>query len=219
MEEDWEVVEEVDLTKSNAFWNTGEQDGYQLFQASDNNKYKVWVGDPKESFQKKWWYTATNQNEVAETIAKVRKDLNKVLEYLEKNPDLWSQHPIAFGIYHAFDLHFGPFEYLEMRPNDWGGIGLNKPKKYIVIKGKIDNKTITYKLGKKRAILMTIRNQNTGELRNYKEILDLAIHELTHTVCNDIEWVPESKGGNHREPYPTYHRLMRKWAKECGILQ
>ena len=154
MSEKWEVVEEVDLTKSNAFWNTGEQDGYGLFLASDNNKYKVWIGDRKEKFQKDWWYKSTNQQQVSETIAKVRKDLLTLLGYLESNPDLWGQHPIAFGIYHAFDLHFGPFEYLEMRPNDWGGLGLNKPKQYIVLKGKIDNKTITYKLGKKRAIFL-----------------------------------------------------------------
>ena len=51
-----------------------------------------------------------------------------------------------------------------------------------------------------------------------KDILDLAIHELTHTTCNDVRWVPEWKGGNHREPYPTYHKMMRKWAKEIGLI-
>ena len=57
----------------------------------------------------------------------------------------------------------------------------------------------------------------SDKLHNYSTILDLAIHELTHTTSNDVRWIPESKGGNHREPYPTYHTLMRKWAKECGI--
>jgi hypothetical protein len=113
----------------------------------------------------------------------------------------------------------GKVPYLEMRPNQDGIIGLNKPKRITVIKAPVsDTKKIDYELGTKRNILLTLRNQNTGELRNYKDIMDLAIHELTHTTCNDVRWVPESKGGNHREPYPTYHKLMRKWAKECGII-
>jgi hypothetical protein len=210
----------IDLSKSKEFWNTDEESGYNYFKASDGNRYKVWVGDPDEKFQKKWWYAADNRQEVAETLARVRKDINTLLRYLEKNPQLWNQHPIAFGIYHTFDLHLNrPFEYLEMRPNEWGGLGLNKPKQITVIKAELDNnKTIDYELGTKRNISLTLRNQNTGELRNYKEILDLAIHELTHTTCNDVRWVPEWKGGNHREPYPTYHRMMRKWAKEIGLI-
>ena len=104
-----------------------------------------------------------------------------------------------------------------MRPNKDGILGLNKPKRLTVIKVLLD-KVLNYELGTKRNILLTLRNQNTGELKNYSDILDLAIHELTHTTCNDVRWVPEWKGGNHREPYPTYHKLMRKWAKECGVL-
>jgi hypothetical protein len=104
-----------------------------------------------------------------------------------------------------------------MRPNNWGGIGLNKPKEITVIKAEIDDKTIDYELGTKRNIMLTIRNQNTGKIRNYQDIIDLAIHELTHTTCNDVKWIPEWRGGNHREPYPSYHRLMRKWARETGL--
>ena len=214
------MVKRIDLTNSKEFWNTDEESGYKYFQASDGLKYKVWIGDKKEKFQKKWWYTVTNQQEVAETLAQVRKDINILLNYLEENPQLWNQHPIAFGIYHTFDLHLNdkPFEYLEMRPNEWGGLGLNKPKEITVIDAEIyDGKTIPYELGTKRNISLTLRNQNTGELKNYKDIIELAIHELTHTTCNDVRWVPEWKGGNHREPYPTYHKMMRKWAKECGI--
>ena len=207
------------MTTSKEFWNTDEESGYAYFKASDGNRYKVWVGDRNEKFQKKWWYTVNNQQEVAETLARVRKDINTLLRYLEKNPQLWNQHPIAFGIYHTFDLHLGkPFEYIEMRPNEWGGLGLNKPKQITVIKADLGNKTIDYELGTKRNISLTMRNQNTGELRNYKDILDLAIHELTHTTCNDVRWIPESQGGNHREPYPTYHKMMRKWAKEIGLI-
>jgi hypothetical protein len=208
----------IDLTDSKEFWNVNEENGYTSVKASDGNYYKVWTGDPNEKNQKNWWYN-TNEIILAEILARVRKDLNKLLTYLEKNPDLWSQHPIAFGIYHTFDLHlYQPFEYIEMRPNDLGIQGLNKPKEITVIKAELENKTIDYELGTKRNILLTLRNQNTGEIKNYTDILDLGIHELTHTTCNDVRWVPEWRGGNHREPYPSYHRLMRKWARECGII-
>ena len=215
------IVKEINLEDSSEFWNLDENKGYKKFKASDGLEYKVWVGDLDEKFQKKWWYNVNNHQDVAETLAKVRKDMNTLLTFLQNNPQLWINQPIAFGIYHTFDLHLGnkPFEYIEMRPNEHGIIGLNKPKRITVIKAPISDTTlIDYELGTKRNISLTMRNQNNGELRNYKDIIDLAIHELTHTTCNDVRWIPESKGGNHRDPYPSYHRFMRKCAKECGII-
>ena len=215
----FEVVKKINLEDSPEFWNLDETTGYKKYRASDNLFYKVWVGNPNQKFQKKWWYTIGNEQEVAETLARVRKDLKALLEYINANPQMWYDNPIAFGIYHTFDLHLNnSFEYLEMRPNQDGIIGLNKPKEISVIKAETDNgKVIDYELGTKRNILLTIRNQNTGEIRDYPDILALAIHEITHTTCNDVRWVPEWKGGNHREPYPSYHRLMRKWAKEINL--
>ena len=216
---EYKVVETLNLEDSSEFWNLDEIRGYQKFKASDNNYYKVWVGDPGLKFQKNWWYKVTNQQEVAETLAKIRKDLDTLVNYIYKNPQLWNQHPIAFGIYHTFDLHLhNLFEYLETRPNEHGIMGLNKPKEITVLEVYIDNKPIKYELGTKRNIMLTLRNQGTGEMRNYKDILDLAIHELTHTTCNDVRWIPEWKGGNHREPYPSYHKLMRKWASDCNLI-
>ena len=214
------------MIKKKPFWDVDENKGYISIKASDGLDYKIWAGDEQEKNQKKWWYTG-NQQAVAETLARVRKDINKLLYYLVDNEYLYTNDPIAFGIYHTFNLHIPNwngksneplFVYQEMRPNEHGILGLNKPKKIITIKADIGNKVIDYELGKKRLILLTLRNQNNGELYDYSKILDLAIHELTHTTCNDVRWVPEWKGGNHREPYPTYHRQMRQWAKECNVL-
>jgi hypothetical protein len=200
-------------------WDVNETNGFQKIRANDNRFYKVWVGDKSQPFQKKWWYTVTNQQETANVLGTVRKDIDKILIYLTKNEELWNDLPIAFGIYHTIQLHNDNFEYLEMRPNQDGILGLNKPKEITVIKAEVNGKVVNYELGTKRNILLTVRNQNTGAIKNYKDILDLAIHELTHTTCNDVRWVPESQGGNHRDPYPEYHRLMRKWASECGVLK
>jgi hypothetical protein len=153
------------------------------------------------------------------------------LFYLLKNPQLWHDKPIAFGIYHTFDIHLpnwenvlsssdpytlvnqdNPFIYQEMTPNEYGILGLNKPKEIITIKADTGNGVIDYELGKRRLILLTLRN--TRGIRSFKDIMDLAIHELTHTTCNDVRW----KKDNHRDPYPVYHKWMRQWAKECGVI-
>ena len=95
-----------------------------------------------------------------------------------------------------------------MTPNEYGIIGLNKPKQLKKIKvGDLD-----YEISTKRSIHLTVRNEK-GKIDPYDKVLSLAIHEITHTTCNDIYW----KEDNHKYPYPVYHSKMRQWAKECGI--
>ena len=48
---------------------------------------------------------AESIQKVADTLANVRRDLNKLLVYLHKNKNKWQNDPIAFGIYHTFDIH------------------------------------------------------------------------------------------------------------------
>jgi hypothetical protein len=55
---------------------------------------------------------------------------------------------------------------------------------------------------------------NTNTMHKYSTILYLAIHEVTHTVCNDVRW----KKDNHKPPYENYHTFMKDCAKKCGIL-
>jgi hypothetical protein len=108
------------------------------------------------------------------------------------------------------------FTFQEIAPNEHGIIGLNKPKiiKTITLQYNSSSGKKDYKIADKRAIFLTIRNKKTGNVNDYKKILDLAIHELTHTTCNDVEW----KEDNHRPPYQSYHTMMRKWANEAGIM-
>ena len=212
------------------FWDVEENIGFVKVEADDGNIYKVWNSGTPEKIM-----------EVANTLANIRKDINCLLYYLCNNEDLWINHNIAFGMYHTFDMHipcwkefkkckFGYntnnfinnkclklgklFNYQEMTPNDLGILGLNKPKKIITSQFEIDGKIVNYPIAERRSIFLTMRNQRTQRLNDYQRILDLAIHELTHTTCNDIKW----KEDNHTPPYQSYHTLMRKWAKECGIL-
>jgi hypothetical protein len=182
--------------------------------------------------------------QAAEILASVRRDINKLLIYLCENPQLWSSHPMAFGIYHTFDIHIPCWEsmlsksvpdklqyindqcikmgklfvYQETPTNRYGILGLNKPKEITTIKVDLGDKVIDYDLGKRRLIMLTLRTDG-GKLCTYNKIMYLAIHELTHTVCNDVRWIPESQGGNHRPPYENYHTMMKKWAKNIGILE
>ena len=100
-----------------------------------------------------------------------------------------------------------------MPPNNVGLIGLNKPKVIKTIKIDVDGVPTDYEIAEKRLILLTIRSKN-GSINTYQRIIDLAIHEITHTTCNDVRWKPD----NHKPPYNCYHRLMRKWARTIGIL-
>jgi len=106
------------------------------------------------------------------------------------------------------------FNYQEMKPDYQNIIGLNKPKKIVTIETEYRGKVIDYEIAEKRSIFLTVRNMKSNQIHNYSTILDLAIHELTHTTCNDVRW----KKDNHLPPYQSYHTLMRKWARECGIL-
>ena len=209
------------------FWDFDESDGYiSLISKRDGLKYKVWKTDSPEKDQ-----------EVAEILASIREDLNILLIYLYNNPQLWINKPLAFGIYHAFDIHipcwntftgeFTPerlnkecsninklFVFQEMKPHFHDIIGLNKPKKIIKIPVEYSGKKIDYEISERRSIFLTTRNMDKNKLHNYSTVLYLAIHEITHTICNDVRW----KKDNHLPPYEDYHSLMKQWAKECGIL-
>jgi len=211
------------------FWDVEENQGFINITAWDNLQYKVWNQGTPESLQR-----------VADTLANIRNDLNRLLVYIVKNKSKWIDHPIAFGIYHTLNLHtpycsentFNDpdalnliiqqsgkdlFNYQEMTPNNDGILGLNKPKICVNIPVVYKGKKILYELAIKRSIFLTIRPKLPkfpNYFNSYKTILMLAIHELTHTTCNDTRW----KTDNHKPPYEEYHTMMKKFAKLAGII-
>ena len=215
------------MSNHEELWDVEENVGFvSVLSNVDNLHYKVFN------------YTGENerqiQQQVADTLATQRRNINYLLFYLIQNQDLWIDNNIAFGILHTFDIHipcwkkhrtlilrseinpklsnFINFECLkmgklynmqEMPRENLGLWGLNKPKE--VTKLKDFN---GYKMASKRSMHLTIRNKSKEFITN------LVIHELTHTTCNDIMWKEE----NHAHPYPVYHRLMRKWAREINLI-
>jgi hypothetical protein len=205
----------------------------------EENKGFVSIKSPLDGLYYKVVDTGSSEEkiEVAKNLSMVRRDLNKLLIYLCKNPQLWINQPIAFGIIHTLNIHIpclydifdtvisnkntseiinlinkdpNLFLIQEMTPNEYGIIGLNKPRKLKKI--KLPDGSGDYEISAERSIHMTIRNK--GKINDYLKILDLALHEITHTTCNDIYWDNED---NHKYPYPVFHSKMRNWAKDCGI--
>ena len=211
-------------------WDVEENVGFGTIKSKvDNLEYKV--------------YSYGNENveqKIADILGTSRRNINFLLFYLIQNQQLWINNNIAWGIIHTFDIHIPcwrkHYEYIltheisnkmsdfinneclkngnlyrmqEMTPNDLGLIGLNKPKKTIKLKD-FDY----YEIASVRSMHLTLRDKRTNEIKSEKYIMDLVIHELTHTTCNDIHW----KENNHSHPYPVYHKMMRKWAKDIHVL-
>jgi len=206
------------------FWDVEEELGFVKVKAWDAHYYKVWNQGTDESIQK-----------VADILANVRRDINKLLQHIwevqnvsniqfEKKKIPWKEHPIAFGLYHTFDIHIpngNPYgyNYQEMTPNKYGILGLNKPKVIITKQFQYNGKSIQYEIAEKRSMFLTIRPKlsdggDPNKFDTYSHIMDLVLHELTHTTCNDVRW----KKDNHLHPFHKYEGLVKQWAKECGII-
>jgi hypothetical protein len=219
------------------FWDVEETVGFVNIKSKiDSLFYKVYnVGSTGEMIQ------------VADSLALVRRDLNKLLFYLCRNPNEWINKNIALGIFLTFEIHIPCifnsnildiiinsddsnddylsnqinmecqsinklFSIQEMTPNEYGILGLNKPKGTKLI--NLDDNT-TYEVASKRSFHLTIRpikmNNgniiNVGPINNYNNIiLPLALHEITHTTCNDNKW----KEDNHMYPFNNYHSFLKK---------
>lgn len=90
-----------------------------------------------------------------------------------------------------------PFRLQEMQLEEFQGNvlfeGLNKPKRVYTKQnvtpiGKDGNLRATY-----RVIFLTIRN-NTGNIKQIKNILPLLSHELAHTALNHVKWRDDDHG-------------------------
>ena len=209
------------------FWDVEENIGFESITSPlDSLEYKVWSSG-----------TSGDKIKVSIILSKIRKDMNNLLIYLAKHPEEWFDKPISYGIIHTFDIHIPClidlmngsggdinsncikmgklFNIQEMTPNEHGIIGLNKPKVIKNIKITLDNgKVVDYEIADKRSIHLTIRNQRNGVIDDYPKILDLFLHEISHTVCNDVRW----KQDNHKYPYGVYHKFIRKIAKDAKIM-
>lgn len=216
---------------SKPFWDVEETTGFVLIKSPiDSLQYKVYnTGTPEE------------RQKVADLLASVRREMNKLLVYLCKHPKLWLNKQIALGIFLTFDIHMPcvckiieQIYSSKTFNDDLNNLIISectKMSKLFSIQEmtpnnhgiiglnkpkktkfiKVPGTNQEYEVASKRSFHLTIRKGN--KIDDYETIMGLFLHEITHTTCNDIHW----KDDNHQYPYGEYHSFMRKCAKECGI--
>jgi hypothetical protein len=223
------------MTAKKPFWDVDENKPFNKVRGWDGLVYKVlaqgYNGQP---------LSQEEQKKAADVLANTRFVMTKLLLYLLFNCDLWINKDLAWGIFHSMDLYLPQWKTLvrqnykggvwsnvtdqdviqqqkrthytimEMTPNRHGIIGLNKPKKIVTF----NYEGRPYEKAAVRSYHFTIRNTRTQQILSQGNITDLVLHELAHAVNNDIRW----KKDNHAEPYENYHRQVRSWARNIGIL-
>jgi hypothetical protein len=157
-------------------WDVEENIGFVKIKSQvDSLEYKVYdVGTDEEKQQ------------VADTLAKARRDINKLLFTLCRNPELWITKKIAIGIFLMFDIHlpciYDNIDYIlnDNSSDEVKSNYINKECKEIdklfsiqemtpnehgiiglnkpKILGFIKNNKIKFEVAKKRSFHLTVRN-------------------------------------------------------------
>jgi hypothetical protein len=205
------------MNKEKPIWDVDEETNFIYIKSSlDGLLYKVYDTD-REQHEDTVFY-----------LAIARYYVNMIMLYLAFHSDEWKKN--FPGIKIALDLHFphwkkfkegqsfntillswqrnkhgfdwnnimnkfcftSLFPFMEMTPNKHGIIGLNKPK-------KLDKNN---KIAIKRSFHLTVRNRRG--ITSIKTFMDLVIHELSHSACNDIVW----KDDNHKDPFGSYNTYL-----------
>ena len=85
--------------------------------------------------------------------------------------------------------------------------GLNKPKKLYKSNNKLGKDQ--YLRAEYRDVFLRLRNNN-GQFRSNKSIIDLVIHEITHTMCNHVTW----RDDNHHDDFKHCENLLKDVIKK-----
>jgi len=181
------------------FWDFNEEKNYNIIEI-DNYKYKV-------------LNIYKNNNDAAIILHQIRLFINKICQYLYDNYNSIIQlydNPNLIKYIDCF-LSIHPYNYLlsEMQLNTQFE-GLNKPKqlykcnKYSLGKDK-------YLKAKKRDIFLKLR-KNNGDFKSYKLIIELVIHEITHTMCNHVTW----RDDNHHLDFKFSENLLKYVVKQMN---
>jgi hypothetical protein len=223
-------MKRIEVKQETGFWDFDEfKDFVPVKSSVDGLVYYIYQPNTPPDVQLK----------LANILAQVRKDINTTLIYAFQHPELWINHKIAWGMYHAFDIHIPCwtytlakgitnqaiinqecikrgclFNYQEMPKNEHGILGLNKPKHIFAVELNVKGKKVKYELTDRRAIFLTLRDYRTNRIHSYNTIKKLFFHELAHTLCNDCRW----KRDNHLPPFNNYATILNNIARQAGTL-
>ena len=168
------------------FWDFDESDNY-IQIVYNNNNYKV--------LKRHQDYKRTVQ-----ILNEIRTIILKICQYLEVNKYSYSE--IEQQRINCF-LLIHPYNYLlsEMQI-DTQFDGLNKPKNLYKSNNKLGEDK--YLRASYRDVFLRLRNNN-GQFRSNQSIIDLVIHEITHTMCNHVTW----RDDNHGKDFTDSENLLK----------
>lgn len=157
----------------------------------NNKKYKV-------------LYKYKDYTQAVKILAQLDITLLLICEYLNTNKYKYpKEDQIAIECF--LDIHFNN-KNSRLSEMQLGTIfnGLNKPKEV--------HKTNKPYLGsdknlraKYRNVFLTLRRKD-GKFKSNKSIIDLFIHEITHTMCNHVTW----REDDHSEDFQKYEKLIKQ---------
>lgn len=182
---------------SKEFWDFDENINY-ITVIINNKKYNV-------------IYKYKNYINSAIILAQLDIILLLMCQYLNTNKYKYSKEE-QFAIDCFLDIHLNNNK-TSLAEMQLGTIfnGLNKPRDLIRTNkpyiGKDKNSRAQY-----RTVFLTLRRKN-GKFKSNKSIINLFIHEITHSMCNHITW----RDDDHGEDFNHYENLIKKVYKNISF--
>ena len=170
------------------FWDFDENINF-IEVIINNKKYKV-------------LYKYTDSSQSANILVQLDITLFLICNYLSTNKYKYSKEE-RNAIECFLDVHFNN-KKTSLAEMQIGTIfnGLNKPRDIIKTNKPYigEDKNIRAKY---RTVFLTLRKKN-GKFKSNKSIMDLFIHEITHSMCNHISW----RDDDHGEDFKKYEKLL-----------
>lgn len=181
---------------SKEFWDFDENINY-ITVNYNNKKYNV-------------IYKFKNYINSAIILYKIDYILNLICQDLYKNYNQYSEND-KIAIECFLSIHMNNNYKLSEMQLDTIFEGLNKPRD-IYKSSKLSLGKDTNFRAKNRHIFLTLRRKN-GSFKSFNSIINLFIHEITHTMCNHIKW----RDDDHGKDFNHYENLIKKVYKNIAF--
>lgn len=136
--------------------------------------------------------STTNKNKVLYIFSLLRLFTDKICVYMNKNKHKFPKLSKNIDIFLKIHMKNNGKNYIIGQiPNNMGFYGLNKPKKRYISKEP--------NVGKDKNLRCKRRHIFLSMMSNEKELIDLYIHEISHTGCNHLRWREDDHGKDFKD--------------------
>tara|TARA_B100001123_G_C15012765_1_gene908228 strand:+ start:88 stop:684 length:597 start_codon:yes stop_codon:yes gene_type:complete len=171
------------------FWDLEEQKGYKKIKSRVNGRrYRV--------------LNQSRQQEASDNLGMVQDRIDGITNILRTYPCLWFGTRVHDGIEVFLNIHGGNYDLIEM-PEGTHFDGLNKPRNV----SNYGNRVASVgpdgtKRARDRLIYLQLRKQyfgkNSDSFRSNKSLMNLVIHEISHTAANHVTWREDDHGADFK---------------------